>query len=132
MKSVSKNLRMALANYREMLDFSRFGSDLDKSTKKIISHGGILLETLKQKQYRPYPTSREAIEIYVAQSGALDDVDPQDVYEIFKLLYNVISSQANEIYLDIDTKDLFPQETQNRVIEFANNIKANFVKTEVN
>ena len=132
MKSVSKNLRMALANYREMLDFSRFGSDLDKSTKKIISHGGILLETLKQKQYRPYPTSREAIEIYVAQSGALDDVDPQDVYEIFKLLYNVISSQANEIYLDIDTKDLFPQEAQNRVIEFANNIKANFVKTEVN
>lgn len=34
MKSVSKDLRMALANYHEMLDFSRFGSDLDKSTKK--------------------------------------------------------------------------------------------------
>ncbi len=132
MKSVSKNLRMALANYREMLDFSRFGSDLDKSTKKIISHGAILLETLKQKQYRPYPTSREAIEIFVAQSGILDDVESKDVYEIYKLLYNVISSQANEIYLNIEKNDSFPIESQNRVIELAKNIKRNFINDEVN
>lgn len=132
MKSVSKNLRMSLANYREMLDFSRFGSDLDKSTKKIISHGAILLETLKQRQYLPYPTSREAIEIFVAQSGVLDDINPQDVYEIYKLLFNVISSQASEIYSDIDEKDIFTSDAQNKVLEFVKTIKSNFIKTEVN
>lgn len=130
MKSVSKNLRMALANYREMLDFSRFGSDLDKSTKKIISHGAILLETLKQRQYLPYPTSKEAIEIFVAQSGVIDDINPKDVYEIYKLLFNVISSQASDIYDSIDKDDVFTTESQNKVLEFVKTIKSNFEKEE--
>lgn len=130
MKSVSKNLRMALANYREMLDFSRFGSDLDKSTKKIISHGAILLETLKQRQYLPYPTSKEAIEIFVAQSGVIDDINPKEVYEIYKLLFNVISSQASDIYDSIDKDDVFTSESQNKVLEFVKTIKSNFEKEE--
>lgn len=131
MKNVSKNLRMSLANYREMLDFSRFGSDLDKSTKKIISHGAILLETLKQKQYRPYQTSREAIEIFVAQSGVLDDVNPQDVHAIFKLLYNAISTQDQKLLDTIDHLDTFSDNDKEKALNYVNNIKANFKDIEV-
>ena len=130
MKKVSKNLRMALANYREMLDFSRFGSDLDKSTRKVLAHGAVLLETLKQKQYKPYPTSREAVEIFVSQSGILDDVKIENVYPIFKLLYNTIQAQDPSIYETIDKFDTFDQEAQNKVLEFVKSIKVNFQTTE--
>ena len=117
MKSVSKDLRMALANYHEMLDFSRFGSDLDKSTKKILLHGAILTEVLKQKQYMPLSAGQEIVDIYVAQKGLLDEVDPSDVHKILKLLDNSINAQNPEIYKEINENKTFSDESKNKVEE---------------
>ena len=117
MKSVSKDLRMALANYHEMLDFSRFGSDLDKSTKKILLHGAILTEVLKQKQYMPLSAGQEIVDIYVAQKGLLDEVDPSDVHKILKLLDNSINAQNPEIYKEINENKTFSGESKNKVEE---------------
>ena len=117
MKSVSKDLRMALANYHEMLDFSRFGSDLDKSTKKILLHGAILTEVLKQKQYMPLSAGQEIVDIYVAQKGLLDGVDPSDVHKILKLLDNSINAQNPEIYKEINENKTFSDESKNKVEE---------------
>ena len=117
MKSVSKDLRMALANYHEMLDFSRFGSDLDKSTKKILLHGAILTEVLKQKQYMPLSAGQEIVDIYVAQKGLLDEVDPSDVHKILKLLDNSINAQNPEIYKEINENKTFSDENKNKVEE---------------
>lgn len=117
MKSVSKDLRMALANYHEMLDFSRFGSDLDKSTKKILLHGAILTEVLKQKQYMPLSAGQEIVDIYVAQKGLLDEVDPSDVHKILKLLDNSINAQNPEIYREINENQTFSDESKNKVEE---------------
>ena len=117
MKSVSKDLRMALANYHEMLDFSRFGSDLDKSTKKILLHGAILTEVLKQKQYMPLSAGQEIVDIYVAQKGLLDEVNPSDVHKILKLLDNSINAQNPEIYKEINENQTFSDESKNKVEE---------------
>ena len=117
MKSVSKDLRMALANYHEMLDFSRFGSDLDKSTKKILLHGAILTEVLKQKQYMPLSAGQEIVDIYVAQKGLLDEVDPSDVHKILKLVDNSINAQNPEIYKEINENKTFSDESKNKVEE---------------
>lgn len=117
MKSVSKDLRMALANYHEMLDFSRFGSDLDKSTKKILLHGAILTEVLKQKQYMPLSAGQEIVDIYVAQKGLLDEVNPSDVHKILKLLDNSINAQNPEIYKEINENKTFSDESKNKVEE---------------
>ena len=117
MKSVSKDLRMALANYHEMLDFSRFGSDLDKSTKKILLHGAILTEVLKQKQYMPLSAGQEIVDIYVAQKGLLDEVNPSDVHKILKLLDNSINAQNPEIYKEINENKIFSDESKNKVEE---------------
>ena len=98
MKQVSKNLRMALANYNEMLDFSRFGSDLDKSTQQILSHGAILLEVLKQKQYMPLSLAQEVVDIYIVQQGLLDEVPVNKVHSVLKLLSSTISATYPYIY----------------------------------
>ena len=72
MKQVASSLKIELASYREMLSFSQFGSDLDASTKKILSHGAVLMETLKQKQYAPFPMWKETLSNV---SGFLSDMD---------------------------------------------------------
>ena len=124
MKSVSKDLRMALANYHEMLDFSRFGSDLDKSTKKILMHGAILTEVLKQKQYMPLSAGQEIVDIYVAQKGLLDNVAPEDVHRILKLLDNSINAQNPEIYKEINENKTFSDENKMKVEERLSSILA--------
>ncbi len=125
MKEVSKNLRMQLASYHEMLDFSRFGSDLDKSTQKILNHGAILLEVLKQKQYMPLKMSQEIIDIYAVQSGLLDDVNANSVHHILKLLDNAIRTHHNYIYEHIENDKKFTDEDKNEINELINTIKKN-------
>lgn len=123
MKSVSKNLRMQLASYHEMLDFSRFGSDLDKATQDILNHGAILTEVLKQKQYMPLSMAQEIIDIFVAQSGLLDDVKPSQVHKFLKLLDNSISANAKYIYKDINEEKEFKEEDKEKVLKILTSIK---------
>ena len=132
MKNVAKELRMQLANYHEMLDFSRFGSDLDKTTQSILTHGEILLEVLKQKQYMPFSLAQEIVDIFVAQSGYLDDVEPYNVHHILKLLDNSIVSKENNIYEKINSTHEFSDEDKKFVLDLLTTIK-NAIKTnEVN
>lgn len=51
MKSVASNLKLELAQYREVAAFAQFGSDLDASTQRLLNRGAQLTELLKQKQY---------------------------------------------------------------------------------
>lgn len=123
MKKESKNLRMELANYHEMLDFSRFGSDLDKATQRILTHGAVLLEVLKQKQYMPLSMSQEIIDIFVVQSGSLDDINPAKVHSILKLLSNYIMTHNIDIYKNIEIKKTFSDEDKKTVLSILKDIK---------
>ena len=117
MKKASKGLRMALANYREMLDFSRFGSDLDKTTQNILNHGAAVLEVLKQKQYMPLSLAQEIIDIYLVQSGKLDTVELDRIHPLLKLLDNTIQAQYPEIYETINVKNEFTSEQKTQVLK---------------
>ena len=53
MKKASGNIRINLAQYREMEVFTQFASDLDDATKKQLSYGKTLMELLKQPLCHP-------------------------------------------------------------------------------
>ena len=133
MKQVSKNLRMALANYNEMLDFSRFGSDLDKSTQQILSHGAILLEVLKQKQYMPLSLAQEVVDIYIVQQGLLDEVPVNKVHSVLKLLSSTISATYPYIYKNIEENMEISNQDKNQIENIISTIKAGLNKiTNIN
>ena len=66
MKSVAGQLKLNLAQYREMAAFAQFGSDLDKATQEQLANGERLTEMLKQPQYSPMPMEQQVIAIYAA------------------------------------------------------------------
>src|SRR5574344_396212 len=110
-KKVSSSLKMKLANFRELQSFAQFGSDLDDSTKKIIHHGEVLQEVLKQKQYDPYQVDREVIEIFTAKEEYLDDLDIKDVRPFLDDLYKYILKFYPEVSKNIiETKDIHKPE----------------------
>ena len=102
MKEVAKGLKIDLANYNEMLSFSQFGSDLDKETKRVLTHGKALMEVLKQKQYAPYSLSRQVVELYAAKNRYLDDLEVKEIHPFLERLYSSISSKHPEILKTID------------------------------
>ena len=63
MKQVAGNMRLELAQYRELAAFSQFGSDLDKTTQETLARGERLIEVLKQGQYQPMPVEKQVIQI---------------------------------------------------------------------
>ncbi len=112
MKKVASSLKIELANYNEMLDFSRFGSDLDSTTKGILQHGSILMEVLKQKQYSPLSMEDEVIEIYIAQSHEIDHLELKQVNETLEKVLSHIHANHEEVYTAIHETKLLNDETK--------------------
>jgi F-type H+-transporting ATPase subunit alpha len=112
MKKVASSLKIELANYNEMLDFSRFGSDLDPTTKSILQHGSVLMEVLKQKQYSPLSMEDEVIEIYVAQSHQIDNVELKKIASVLEKIRSHIKANHNEVYTAIKETKLLSDETK--------------------
>ncbi|MBU6389201.1 F0F1 ATP synthase subunit alpha [Patescibacteria group bacterium] len=74
MKKVAGQLRLELAQYRELAGFAQFSSDLDDATKKQIDRGQRLTELLKQPQYQPVPVEEQVVLLYAATKGFFDTV----------------------------------------------------------
>jgi F-type H+-transporting ATPase subunit alpha len=74
MKKFAGSLKLYLAQYREVAAFAQFGSDLDASTRFLLSRGARLTELLKQGQYQPLAMEVQVPIIYAGVNGLLDPV----------------------------------------------------------
>ncbi len=81
MKQVSSKIKLELAQYRELAAFAQFGSELDKETQAVLSHGERLMEVLKQKQYKPMKVEEQVAIIFAATNKFLADVEVKDIQE---------------------------------------------------
>jgi F-type H+/Na+-transporting ATPase subunit alpha len=74
MKKVGGQLRLELAQFRELAAFAQFGSDLDKSTLRQLARGQRMTELLKQDQYVPMKVEQQVGIIYAGANGFLDEI----------------------------------------------------------
>ena len=79
MKQVAGQLRLDLAQYRELAAFAQFGSDLDAATKAQLDRGERLTEMLKQGQYEPMSVAEMVINLYAGTKGYLASIQVADV-----------------------------------------------------
>ena len=74
MKKANANLRIELAQYKDMESFAQFSSDLDAETRHQLEHGKALTEMLKQPLYQPKTDAEQVVILVLASHGMLDDV----------------------------------------------------------
>jgi F-type H+/Na+-transporting ATPase subunit alpha len=79
MKSVAGQLRLALAQFRELEAFAQFASDLDQATQDQLRLGQKLVEVLKQPQYSPLSVAQQVSILFAANKGVLNDVDNKQI-----------------------------------------------------
>ena len=87
MKQVSSRLRMDLAQYRELSTFAQFGSDLDDSTRAVLSAGELMMAALGQRRYAPLPDWKQALLILAVSEGFAAGEDPESMEEFENSLY---------------------------------------------
>jgi F-type H+-transporting ATPase subunit alpha len=79
MRAVSSHLALDIAQFLELQIFARFGTELDKDTRRQLARGERVRAILTQPQYAPMPVEHQVAVIYAAGQGYLDDVPIEQV-----------------------------------------------------
>lgn len=115
MKKVSGSMKLELAQFREMEAFSQFGSDLDASTKKLITHCQKLTELLKQAQYAPFVVEEQVVSLYAGVKGYLKKIDASRVREFETNLLDDIRLKGDDILASIRKEKQLDEETEKKL-----------------
>lgn len=97
MKKVAGTLKLDQAQFRELEAFSKFGSDLDASTKLTIERGRRNTEVLKQPQYAPVPVEEQVAMILASTKGYIDKVPVAKVKEFEKEFVGLLRAQHQSV-----------------------------------
>lgn len=122
MKKVSSGIKLELAQYRELLAFAQFGSELDKDTADKLNHGQRIMEILKQAQYKPLKVEEEVMILFAVTNRYLDDI-PVDRVKAFEndfleYMENTSSETAKKILEKKELTDEIKVELKLKIEEF--------------
>jgi F-type H+-transporting ATPase subunit alpha len=89
MKQIASNLKLELAQFREVEAFSSFASELDQTTQQTLHRGLRLIELLKQKQSSPVKVNIQILLLFAGMEGHLDKFTIPSVarFKIFLINY---------------------------------------------
>ncbi|MAF37577.1 MAG: F0F1 ATP synthase subunit alpha [Chloroflexi bacterium] len=114
-RKVAGQLRLALAQYRELATFAQFGTaDLDAATRAQLARGQLATEVLKQAQYVPLSLGNEVVVLFAVNEGLMEDVEIEKVGAFQDQLLRYIAGSHPDILTAIDeTKDISDEVSAN-------------------
>jgi F-type H+-transporting ATPase subunit alpha len=115
MKKIGGVARLDLAHYREMVLFSRFGSDIDAATKAVIAKGERMTEVIKQPLGDPKSMSETIITLYIAMNNLLKNVEVSSVAYFMKGFLDYLHTYYASVLSDIDGTGEFDEGQQEKV-----------------
>jgi len=100
MKKIAGTLKLDQAQFRELEAFSKFGSDLDAATMRVLDKGRKNVEILKQQQYAPMKIEHQIAIVYCGVKELLRDVPVEkikaferDFLELMEMQYRSVLDQ---------------------------------------
>jgi len=129
MKKVAGRLRLDLAQYRELVAFTQFGSELDKATQAQLVRGERMVEILKQDQYQPMSLAHQVAIIYVGGQGHLDEIPKDQVKPFEKRFHEFLEKSYPDVIHEIDSKKDLAEPIAKRLDEAAAKAKQQFLQS---
>ena len=123
MKKVAGQMRVDLAQFREMEVFTQFSSDLDPATQAMLDHGHVLMELLKQPLYHPLSTWKEVIILAAASNQLLDDIAVNELREFREGLTSYVQSNGAAIIQEIQEKGTLSPENLEQLLTLVRDYK---------
>jgi F-type H+-transporting ATPase subunit alpha len=129
MRQVAAQLRLDLAQYRELVTFTQYGSEIDKAAQMQLTRGERMVQILKQDQYNTLPLSKQVMIIFAGTHGLLDDLGVDSIRTFEAAFYKFIEKNYLNIEHEIQTKKVLSDELMYRLEKAILEFKAEFVKT---
>lgn len=123
MKKASGQMRVDLAQFREMEVFTQFSSDLDPATQAMLDHGHVLMELLKQPLYHPLAMWKEVVILSAASNGLLDDVALSDLRSFREGLMNYVEANGAAIVTEMKETGKLSDESREKLLELVRTYK---------
>lgn len=114
-RQISGKLRLSYAQFEELEVFSRFGTRLDDSTKKILARGYRVREILKQDLFTPFSISEQVVIFMMLNEGLFDDREIMESSLIQELIRNVFLDKFEHIIERIETGDVLTDQEKNDI-----------------
>lgn len=125
-KSVAGNLRLGLAQFRELAAFAQFSTDLDAETKQRIERGQRLTELLKQAQYSPLSVWEQTALLLAANEGCFDEVPLDDVKHAKDALLSTLQKHHKSLMSTLNEGDKLTDKMQKTIIETARDVMQSY------
>ena len=126
-RKVAGQLRLALAQYRELATFAQFGTaDLDAATRAQLAQGQLATEVLKQAQYVPLSLANEVVILFAVNEGLMQDVEIEKVGAFEDQLLRYISSSHPDILASITESNDISDEVSANLTKAINDFKPTF------
>ncbi len=126
MKQVAGTIKLDLAQYREMAAFAQFASDMDASTRQLLSRGERLTELLKQPQYSPMDVEEQVAVIFAGVKGYLDQIPTQKIGEFEQSLIQKLNDKGSNILETIRKDKSISDDTEKALKDTLDELVKNF------
>ena len=126
MKQVAGTIKLDLAQYREMAAFAQFASDMDASTRQLLSRGERLTELLKQPQYSPMNVEEQVAVIFAGVKGYLDQIPTQKIGEFEQSLIQKLNAKGSNILESIRKDKSISDDTEKALKDTLDELVKNF------
>ena len=130
MKQVAGKLRLDLAQYRDLVTFAQFGTELDRASQAQLDRGQRLTEILKQDQYAPFPVERQVLIIYAGNRGFLDELPVKRIRRYETELYAYMEKERPEVLRKIAEKKTIDAALDGAIAAALQEFNARFKKEE--
>lgn len=130
MRKVSGSLRIELSQYREMAVFTRFGSDVDESTGKLLSRGHILTELLKQPKSRPYSLFEQTALLLAYRNNIFDGVEDSKIKSFSGEMLEYLHTNCSMLENSVRTSGDLTDEDEKKLGEALNTFKESYLNGE--
>ncbi len=126
MKQVAGTIKLDLAQYREMAAFAQFASDMDASTRQLLSRGERLTELLKQSQYSPMEVEEQVAVIFAGVKGYLDQIPTQKIGEFEQALLQKLNIKGSMVLDSIRKDKAITDDTEKSLKDTLDQLLKNF------
>ena len=126
MKQVAGTIKLDLAQYREMAAFAQFASDMDASTRQLLSRGERLTELLKQSQYSPMEVEEQVAVIFAGVKGYLDQIPTHKIGEFEQALLQKLNTKGSKVLDSIRKDKAISDDTEKSLKDTLDQLVKNF------
>jgi len=118
MQSVSNELKLDLSQYEEVERFTRFGTEVDESTRQQIRRGQRLREILNQPPNNPMSLAQQVVVLNAAVQGFLDNISMEKIRDYENKMIDWFQENHASIMRDINRDQTLDEEREEELKQY--------------